>query len=94
MYQPKYYTLTFMVRKAQTKKSGEVPIFARITISGQRTEFSLNRSVKPKDWNPAKEASDGRSKTDIELNKYWRFFPANAIEFPGPACSSLRANKL
>lgn len=70
MYQPKYYTLTFMVRKAQTKKSGEAPVFARITISGQRTEFSLNRSVKPKDWNPEKEASDCRSKTDIELNKY------------------------
>lgn len=70
MYQANYYTLTFMIRKAQQKKSGEVPVFARITMSGQRTEFNINRSVNPKDWNPSKGNSKGRSKRDVELNNY------------------------
>lgn len=70
MYQANYYTLTFMIRKAQQKKSGETPIFARITVSGQRAEFNINRSVDPDNWNAAKGLSFGKSKRDIELNKY------------------------
>lgn len=70
MYQANYYTLTFMIRKAQQMKSGEVPVFARITMSGQRTEFNINRSVNPKNWNPSKGNSKGRSKRDVELNNY------------------------
>lgn len=70
MYHPNYYTLTFMIRKAQQKKSGEVPVFARITVAGQRTEFNINQSVDPENWSTAKEMSKGRSKKDLELNKY------------------------
>ena len=68
--QENYFTLTFMIRKAQQKRSGEVPIFARITISGQRTEFNVNRSVDADNWNSAKGMAKGRSKRDLELNKY------------------------
>ena len=68
--QENYFTLTFMIRKAQQKRSGEVPIFARITISGQRTEFNVNRSVDADNWNAAKGMAKGRSKKDLELNKY------------------------
>ena len=67
---PTYFTLTFMVRKSQQKRTGEVPIFARITISGQRTEFNINRSVDPENWNTSRGMAKGRSKKDIELNKY------------------------
>lgn len=51
-------------------RSGEVPIFARLTISGQRAEFNINRSVDPDNWNAAKGLSKGKSKRDLELNKY------------------------
>lgn len=50
MNMPTYFTLSFMIRKGQQKRSGEVPIFARLTISGQRTEFNINRSVEPENW--------------------------------------------
>ena len=68
--QENYFTLTFMIRKAQQKRSGEVPMFARITISRQRTEFNVNRSVDAENWNAAKGMAKGRSKKDVELNKY------------------------
>ena len=70
MHLPTYFTLTFMVRKSQQKRTGEVPIFARISISGQRTEFNINRSVDPENWNTSRGMAKGRSKKDIELNKY------------------------
>lgn len=46
MHQANYYTLTFMIRKAQKKKSGETPIFARLTVSGQRAEFNINWKIQ------------------------------------------------
>ena len=61
MYQANYYTLTFMIRKAQQKKSGETPIFARITVSGQRAEFNINLSVDPENWNLAHYIPNGKS---------------------------------
>lgn len=70
MYQPNYYTLTFLIRSARAIRSGEAPIFARITVAGQRTEFNVNRNVAPDNWNAAKGMSKGRSKKDLELNKY------------------------
>jgi len=70
MYQPNYYTLSFMMRSAHSTRTGEAPIYARITVSGQRAEFNINRNVDPENWNTAKGMSKGRSKRDIELNKY------------------------
>ncbi len=70
MNMPTYFTLSFMIRKGQQKRSGEVPIFARLTISGQRTEFNINRSVEPENWNSSKGVAKGRAKKDLELNKY------------------------
>lgn len=46
MHQANYYTLTFMIRKAQKKKSGETPVFARLTVSGQRAEFNINWKIQ------------------------------------------------
>lgn len=51
-------------------KSGEVPVFARISIGGQRTEFNINRSVDPENWNSAKGMPKGHTKKDIELSKH------------------------
>lgn len=70
MTQHNYFTLTFLIRKARMSRAGEAPIFARLTISGQRAEFNINRSVDPDNWNSAKGISKGKSKRDIELNKY------------------------
>lgn len=80
MYQPNYYTLSFMMRSARSTRTGEAPIYARITVSGQRAEFNINRNVDPENWNTAKGMSKGRSKRDIELNKYLESIRARISE--------------
>lgn len=80
MIQPNYYTLTFMTRSARSTRTGEAPIYARITVSGQRAEFNINRNVDPENWNTAKGMSKGRSKRDIELNKYLELIRARISE--------------
>lgn len=39
-----YFTLTFYARKPKTEKS-EYPLYARISVGGQMTEFTIGRSV-------------------------------------------------
>lgn len=59
MNMPTYFTLSFMIRKGQQKRSGEVPIFARLTISGQRIEFNINCSVELENRNGSKGVVKG-----------------------------------
>lgn len=68
--QANYFTLTFLIRSARSTRTGEAPIFARITVAGQRAEFNVNRNVSPDNWNAGKGMAKGRSKKDLELNKY------------------------
>lgn len=65
--QANYFTLTFLIRSARYTRTGEAPIFARITVAGQRAEFNVNRNVSPDNWNAGKGVAKGRSKKDLEL---------------------------
>lgn len=42
--------LSFQLKTTKTDAQGKSPIYARITINGLRTEFSLKRSVEASRW--------------------------------------------
>jgi hypothetical protein len=42
--------LTFQLKKSKVDELGKAPIYLRITIDGQRTEFSINRRIEPAKW--------------------------------------------
>lgn len=65
-----FFNATFIARKARVLRNGEVPIILRITIAGQRAELNINRTVNPDMWVAAKGMSRGKSRADIELNRY------------------------
>lgn len=65
-----YFSLNFIARKARLNKEGEMPIALRITMNGQRAEIYTNRYVSPENWNAAKGQSKGKTKKDLELNRY------------------------
>ena len=44
------YSVAFLLRTARSKGKN-APIYCRITVNGQRTEFSIKHSVVPKLWN-------------------------------------------
>ena len=70
MKNQQFFNATFIARKARVLRNGEVPIILRITIAGQRAELNINRTVKPDMWVAAKGMSKGKSRADIELNRY------------------------
>lgn len=85
-----YFTLTFYARKPKTDKS-EYPLYARISVGGQMTEFTIGRSVNPKHWNQKRNVSDGTSRRDKELNKFLEMVRARFCEIHNML---IRENKL
>lgn len=64
-----YFTLGFYIRKPQADRV-EYPIFARVSVAGQATEFKIGRTVDPANWDSKKHLCRGRTRRDLELNKY------------------------
>ena len=52
------------------RRNAVCAIILRITIAGQRAELNINRTVNPNMWVAAKGMSRGKSRADIELNRY------------------------
>ena len=80
MLHDSYFTLSFIARKARALRNGEYPIFVRITVSGQVSEMNLGRSVAPENWDQKRAMSKGRSRRDLELNKYIEVVKARFLE--------------
>lgn len=53
------FSILFWLKKSKMNKQGLVPIWARITVDGQRSEFSTQRQIFPKFW-------DGKNNKVIE----------------------------
>lgn len=64
------FSLLFMIRRVSLLKTGESPIYMRLTLAGQRIEFQLKRRVYPKLWNQKKERATGKDPVSIEINNY------------------------
>ena len=64
-----YFTLGFYIRKPKGDRA-EYPIFARVSVAGQATEFKIGRTVDPANWDAKKHVCRGRTRRDLELNKY------------------------
>jgi site-specific recombinase XerD len=47
-----------------------VPIYLRITVNGERSELSVNRTVAPKKWDARLQRAVGRSESARALNDY------------------------
>ena len=57
-----------------------IRFFVRITVSGQISEMNLGRSVAPDNWDQKRAMSKGRSRRDLELNKYIEVVKARFLE--------------
>lgn len=64
-------SILFWLAKSRKTKDGCVPIYCRITIDGEREEFSTGRKVLPSNWRSEKVIgnNDDAITTNKELNK-------------------------
>lgn len=54
-------SILFFVKKVKKDKSGKAPIFCRITVNGERAEFSVNEKIEPPKWDTSSHRVKGRS---------------------------------
>lgn len=64
------FGILFHIRNAKKRKDGTVPIYLRITIEGQRTEFAIKRYIKPERWNSKAGRAKGTNDESREINDY------------------------
>jgi len=60
----------FYVKEEKKDNIGEVPIYLRITINGERAEISTNRRVHSNLWDKASERVAGRSESGRVINAF------------------------
>ena len=65
-----HFKFLFFLKKGKSSKSGILPIYARITIDGQRIEWSIQRSCPPSRWNRQTGRAIGTKSESSELNSY------------------------
>jgi hypothetical protein len=64
------FSLLFHLRKPKQYHSGPIPIYLRITVDGQRAEYSTHRECEPAKWNGAAGRMTGSKEQARELNAY------------------------
>lgn len=64
-----FSVLTY-IRKSRLNQQGEADLFLRITVNGKRSEFSIQRKVKPEKWCSIKGRVKGSGIKSKSLNHY------------------------
>ncbi len=63
--------ILFLIKRAkENKKTGESPIYLRITVDGNRAEMSINRSISATRWNSSAGKAIGTNEHSKSLNTY------------------------
>lgn len=70
------FSLLFFVKRTRVLKNGALPIYARITINGERAEFVIQKDIMECFWDNVKCCAKGNSKQAKEVNDYLDFIKA------------------
>jgi site-specific recombinase XerD len=66
----KTFVLLFYLKKPKLYEQGELPIYLRITVNGQRAELSVQRSIEPNKWNSVAGKAKGTNDTAKSINVF------------------------
>lgn len=65
-----FFSLLIYPKTNRPDKNGQCMIYARVTVDGQRAEFSLQRKVHPSCWNNGSSRVKGSKPQVKELNRF------------------------
>jgi hypothetical protein len=74
------FGVIFYLRKYKTSTDGKVPIYARITVNGRRTDLSVKRSIDPANWNASRGMAKGSKQEVTNLNNYLEQYRSGIVE--------------
>ncbi|MFR9547789.1 MAG: Arm DNA-binding domain-containing protein, partial [Rikenellaceae bacterium] len=73
------FKVAFFIKRAALKKSGKMPIIARITINGKMAQFSTQLEVADQMWSVPLGRATGQSKESKQINDYLESIKASLI---------------
>ncbi|MBF4518936.1 site-specific integrase, partial [Flavobacterium sp. ANB] len=73
------FGVLFYLKVQKISAQGKMPICARVTVNGKRTEISVKRSVTASEWDVKKGMPRGSRKEIVELNMFLNQFKAKII---------------
>lgn len=76
----KNFSLLFYLKRRSNYVSGNLPIYIRITINGQRVEITAQRECEPEKWNIAAGRKNGTREDVRILNAYLDTLQAKIYE--------------
>ncbi len=68
------FCLNFALKKTKILANGTAPIYLRLTIEGQRIEFTTKRYVAPSRWNASAQKMTGTNEEARSFNNYLKTF--------------------
>jgi site-specific recombinase XerD len=72
-------TVLYYINRGKKLKTGEAPIYSRITVNKHRAEFAIGRYIDPDCWNQDDCKATGGSKEAKEINSYLGLIRANLL---------------
>ncbi len=63
------FRILFYIKRSNPKKNGEVVIMGRITIDGERAQFSTKLEIHPDKWDNKLGRAKGNSSSIVNLNR-------------------------
>jgi hypothetical protein len=65
------YSVLFYAKKSKVLKNGNLPIYGRITVNGQRAEISTKFDVDETEWDASRGMAIGHTKKPRTLTAIW-----------------------
>jgi hypothetical protein len=62
------FRISFFLKKSVVRKNGKSPIIARITLNGEKVEFSTKLSIESSQWDVNTSEAKGNSHESVALN--------------------------
>lgn len=73
------FNVLYYINRGKKLKNGTVPIYARITVNKQRSEFAISRFVDADEWNVEIGRVMSTSKSAKEINSYLDLIKSNLL---------------
>lgn len=64
------FSIQFYIKKSKIKRSGEAPIYTRITVNGKRVEIAIKRNIHIDKWDNKRGYARGTTEYARSLNTY------------------------
>ena len=73
------FSVLFYIKRTKLLQDGTAPIYARITVNGQRCEFGLQKSINELEWNNSNGCAIGLTKAAKGINSHLDFVKASLL---------------